>query len=152
MKIESPAFPHGGMIPSLYSCDGENISPELVWKDVPPQTKSLVLLCEDPDAPMGLFVHWIVFNIPASLSGFPAGVSTKELLRLSIKQGRTDFGSIGYGGPCPPSGTHRYFFRLYALDNLLSLAEGSNRAQVLKAMEGHVLSHAELMGTYHRKR
>ncbi len=152
MKISSPAFHDGGFIPSTYTCDGRDISPELVWEDIPSQAKSLVLLCEDPDAPMGLFVHWVVFNIPPSTSGLPQGVSSAELTRLSAKQGRTDFGRIGYGGPCPPSATHRYFFKLYALDTLLSLPEGSTRIQVLKAMEGHILSSAELMGKYQRQR
>lgn len=152
MKIESPAFHHGGSIPSLYTCDGRDISPELIWRDVPSEAKSLVLFCEDPDAPRGLFVHWVVFNIPPSTLGLPQGVTGGELARLGAKQGCTDFGGIGYGGPCPPSGTHRYFFRLYALDTVLAFPEGSSRSQLLKAMEGHILSQAELMGTYHRHR
>ncbi len=152
MKIESPAFSHGGMIPSLYTCDGRDVSPELVWRGVPAKAQSLVLLCEDPDAPGGLFVHWVVFDIPSSVVGFPQNVSGGELARLGAKQGRTDFGGLGYGGPCPPSGTHRYFFRLYALDTVLGLSEGVSRGQVIRAMEGHILDKVELMGTYHRQR
>ncbi|URA09373.1 YbhB/YbcL family Raf kinase inhibitor-like protein [Thermospira aquatica] len=152
MKIESPAFSHGGMIPSLYTCDGRDISPELVWDGVPENSQSLVLLCEDPDAPGGLFVHWVLFDIPPAVKGLPQNVSGNELARLGAKQGRTDFGGIGYGGPCPPSGVHRYFFRLYALGVVLGLPEGATRSQVVRAMDGHILDKAEIMGNYHRQR
>ena len=152
MKIESPGFTNGGFLPSVYSCDGRDISPELRWSGVPSQAKSLVHLCEDPDAPGGMFVHWVVFNIPVSASGLPEGVSSQELQKIGAKQGRTDFGRIGYGGPCPPSGVHRYFFKLYAITTTLSLPEGCTRKDVLKAIEGHIVANAEIMGKYQRKR
>jgi len=146
MKLKSSAFEHGGMIPSAYTCDGRDVSPPLEVTDVPPGTASLALVMDDPDAPGGTFDHWIVWNIPPETRVFPEGTEPSGV------QGRTDFGKLGYGGPCPPSGVHRYMFRLYALDTKLDLPEGSRKADVLKAMQGHVLAEALLQGNYSRKR
>jgi len=146
MELKSSAFEHGGMIPSAYTCDGRDVSPPLEVTDVPPGTASLALVMDDPDAPGGTFDHWIVWNIPPETRVFPEGTEPSGV------QGRTDFGKLGYGGPCPPSGVHRYMFRLYALDTKLDLPEGSRKADVLKAMQGHVLAEALLQGNYSRKR
>ncbi len=144
MKIESPDFKEGKQIPSDFTCDGKNISPELVFKDVPANAKSLALIMDDPDAPRGTFTHWVVWNIPSNAKGISRGE------KIKYAQGMSDFGRTGYGGPCPPSGTHRYFFKLYALDTVLGLEEGSSRSDLEKAMKGHVIAEAKLMGTYQR--
>lgn len=144
MKLESEDFEEGKSIPKEFTCDGDDISPKLVFKDIPEEAKSLALIMDDPDAPGSTFVHWIVWNIPPD---------TKEILKgekITYLQGRTGFGSKKYGGPCPPSGTHRYFFKLYALDTMLSLGEESTKAELKEAMEGHVVSEVSLMGTYQR--
>lgn len=150
MTVQSPAFANGGEIPAKYGCRGEDISIPLLFRNVPEGTKSLALIMEDPDAPMGLFVHWIVYNIPADLGGFPEGVPPTPTLDLGIRQGVNDFRKIGYGGPCPPDRPHRYFIRLFALDVPLPLEPGLSRTQLLEAMEGHVIAEAELMGIYAR--
>lgn len=143
MNLSSPAFQNNGKIPVKYTCDGENINPPLIISDIPNKTKSLVLIVDDPDAPMGTWLHWTVFNIDPK---------TKEISENSIPSGAlegiTDFGSIGYGGPCPPSGTHRYFFKLYALDIKLDLSSGVSKEEIEKAIEGHILDKAELIGLY----
>lgn len=151
MIIESPAFKNGDLIPSKYTCEGADISPEMHWSGAPKETKSFTLICDDPDAPMGVFTHWVIFNIPASEKGLKEGVETKATLPNGSIQGRTDFGRIGYGGPCPPSGTHRYRFRVYALDTNLNLPAGSTKQQVLKAMQDHILAEAEIVGLYSRR-
>lgn len=143
MKIESPDFKEGKPIPSEFTCDGANISPALVFKDVPEEAKSLALIMDDPDAPMGTFVHWVVWNIPPDTKKVSKGE------KVSYPQGRNDFGKLRYGGPCPPSGTHRYFFKLYALDVMLGLKEAT-KAELEEAMENHVVAEAKLMGTYQR--
>lgn len=145
MKFTSTAFEHDGPIPSLYTCDGRNINPPLQCHDYPAGTTSLAIIMDDPDAPSGDFVHWTVWNIPPALECFQVGVAP-----TGVTEGVTDFGRTGYGGPCPPSGTHRYHLRLYALDTMLDLAASTTKADLLKAMEGHVLGHAVLVGTYKR--
>jgi len=151
LLIESPTFKNGERIPSRNTCDGADVSPELQWKDAPKNTKSFALISDDPDAPMGVFTHWVIFNIPPSESGLEEGVETKPTLPNRSVQGKTDFGRIGYGGPCPPSGTHRYMFHLYALDTNLNLPTGSTKEQVVREMQSHVLGEAEIVGLYSRR-
>ncbi len=146
--LASTAFKEGEMIPKKFTCDGPDVSPPLEWRSAPAQTKSLALIVEDPDAPMGIWVHWVIFDIPPASSGLPEHVSTDKTLPDGAVQGRNDFRKIGYGGPCPPSGTHRYFFLLYALDTVLKLPAGSTKAELVRAMEGHVVGRAQLMGRY----
>jgi Raf kinase inhibitor-like YbhB/YbcL family protein len=146
MKITSSAFQQGGNIPSKFSCDGANTSPPLQISDVPSGAKSLVLVVDDPDAPSGLFTHWTVWNIPPQTSTVAEGSTPKGV------QGTNDFGRSGYGGPCPPSGTHRYYFKILALDRELDLPSGAKRSQLDAAMKGHVIAQGELMGRYSRKK
>jgi Raf kinase inhibitor-like YbhB/YbcL family protein len=151
IKIMSSAFEQDGMIPSKYTCDGADISPPLQWDAVPEDTKSIALINDDPDAPMGTWVHWVLYNLPADTRELAEDIPPEETLPNGAKQGITDFGRIGYGGPCPPGGTHRYFFRIYALDTQLALEAGASKSQLLKAMEGHILAQGELMGKYKRQ-
>jgi len=150
IKINSPAFEDGGMIPSKFTCDGPDVSPALEWESVPENAKTLAIICDDPDAPMGTWVHWVIFNIPAGLGGLEEDVPADEVLPSGAIQGKNDFRRIGYGGPCPPSGTHRYFFKICALDTELDLKPGATKSQVLEAMESHILAQGELMGRYSR--
>jgi Raf kinase inhibitor-like YbhB/YbcL family protein len=150
LKVTSSAFSEGGMIPRQYTCDGPDISPELSWEGVPEGTRSLALICDDPDAPAGTWVHWVLFNIPAGEKGLPAEIASKAALSNGSLQGTNDFGRLGYGGPCPPRGTHRYYFKLYALDIVLPLNAGAKKAQVEAAMAGHILAQVQLMGKYKR--
>ncbi len=150
MTLTSPAFINGGEIPAKYGCRGEDISIPLAFRNVPEGTKSLALIMEDPDAPGGLFVHWVIYDMPADLGGLPEGVPPVSELDLGIRQGVNDFGKIGYGGPCPPDRPHRYFLRLFALDIEPAAEAGLSRAQLLRRMEGHVLAEADLMGIYAR--
>ena len=150
MVLTSTAFEEGEMIPKKYTCDGSNISPPIKWDSVPPQAKSLALIADDPDAPMGTWVHWVIFNIPPSLSGLPESIPPKDSLPNGSLQGKNDFRNSGYGGPCPPGGTHRYFFKLYALDIMLQLKPGCTKADLLKAMQGHIVAEGQLMGKYSR--
>jgi Raf kinase inhibitor-like YbhB/YbcL family protein len=143
MVITSPAFTEGEAIPIQFSCDGENVSPELIWTGIPEGTASLVLIVDDPDAPVGTWDHWILFNLPPDLAGLPQGGTAGT-------DGSNSWDRTGYGGPCPPGGTHRYFFKLYALDTTLDLPTGSYKAAIEAALEGHTLAYAELMGTYSR--
>jgi len=145
MKIESPAFGSNQYIPSKYTCEGDNVNPPLRFIGVPESAKSLVLIVDDPDAPMGTWVHWTVWNISPKVQEIPED-STPE----GAVEGVTDFGKPGYGGPCPPSGTHRYFFKLFALDTTLSLDSSARASEVEKAMEGHIIEKAELVGLYER--
>jgi Raf kinase inhibitor-like YbhB/YbcL family protein len=145
----STAFADGDMIPVLYTADGQDISPPLSWS-IYPGTSSYVLICEDPDAPVGNWVHWVVYNIPDKVNSFEEGVPGDSTLECCANQGTNSWGSIGYGGPAPPSGTHRYFFRLYALDTMLDLEPGATEAAVRRSMDGHILHTAELMGMYGR--
>ncbi len=151
MDLKSSAFEAGGMIPPTYTCDGSDLSPPLSWSAVPAKAKSLALIADDPDAPRGTWVHWVAWNIPATVHDLPEGVPKRDTLPNGMKQGTTDFRSIGYGGPCPPSGTHRYFFKLYALDATLNLLPSTTKKDLETAMQGHVLAQSELMGKYARK-
>lgn len=152
MKVTSKAFQDGGMIPPQYTCTGANISPPLAWGAVPEQSKSLALVIDDPDAPSKTFVHWVAFNIPANVKEMPENIPAQETLNCfgQGKQGTNDFKKLGYGGPCPPSGTHHYYFKLYALDTELTLDSSATKDQLLKAMEGHVLGEGQLMGRYQK--
>ena len=150
IKITSTAFDEGGMIPRRYTCDGEDVSPPLAWTGVPEGTKSLALICDDPDAPVGTWVHWVLFNLPAGINGLPANVPSDKVIENGGRHGMNDFRKFGYGGPCPPGGTHRYYFKLYALDTEINLDAGITKAQLLKAMEGHILAQGQLMGRYKR--
>jgi Raf kinase inhibitor-like YbhB/YbcL family protein len=150
IKITSTAFDEGSMIPRSYTCDGEDVSPPLAWTGVPEGTKSLALICDDPDAPVGTWVHWVLFNLPADINGLPANVPPDKVIENGGRHGMNDFRKFGYGGPCPPGGTHRYYFKLYALDAEINLDAGINKAQLVKAMEGHILAQGQLMGRYKR--
>lgn len=145
MKISSPAFKHNERIPSKFTCEGEDVNPALMISDVPAEAKSLALIIDDPDAPGKTWVHWVVYNIPAAI---------REIAENSIsgKQGINDFGRLDFGGPCPPSGEHRYFFKLYALDITLNSKEGITKKQLEEAMESHILSQTELVGLYKKTR
>jgi len=144
-------FKQGDVIPSEYTCMGNDISPELSWTGIPEGTESIALIMDDPDAPGGTFVHWILFNISAMTQKLPKAINKGKILSDFSRQGMTDFGDVGYGGPCPPPGKyHRYYFRIYALDKMLELLPGSSRKQVDNAMEGHILAKGELMGIYKR--
>lgn len=149
--IESPAFKNGERIPSVYTCDGEDVSPALVWQNPPQGTKSLAIICDDPDAPMGTWVHWIIYEIPPEVTRLEERVPKVDTLPGGIKQGINSWNKIGYGGPCPPAGKpHRYFFKLYALDRNLGGSLGLTKEGLLQAMEGHVVAKAELIGLYSR--
>jgi len=152
MKIESPQISNGAMIPASYTCDGKDISPPLTWKDAPSGTKSFALISDDPDAPMGTWVHWVVYNIPPSVTSLEENIPREKELKNGTMQGSNSWPRIGYGGPCPPGGTHRYYFKLYALDTMLDLKPGVDKNQLLKAMAGHILADAQLMGKYKRQR
>ena len=151
ITIECSAFAQNKAIPSKYTCDGPDISPPLAWKNIPEKTKSLVLICDDPDAPVGTWVHWVCYDMPPATTLLPEGVPKSDSIPNGGKQGITDFGSIGYGGPCPPSGTHRYFFKIYALDKELGLPAGKTKKDIEQAMKGHVLAQGQLIGMYSRK-
>ena len=150
MELISSAFDEGGMIPSKYTCDGVDVSPPLKWGALPDGTKSLALICDDPDAPMGTWVHWVYYDIPVKANDLPEGIAPDERPAPGGVQGINDFRRTGYGGPCPPGGTHRYYFKLYAIDSLLNLSPGATKKQVLKAMENHIIGHVQLMGKYKR--
>ena len=151
IQITSSAFSEGGPIPKKYTCDAEDASPPLAWSGVPAGAKSLALIADDPDAPMGTWVHWVIFNLPPTLTGLSEGITKASQVGGGAIQGNNDFRRIGYGGPCPPRGKqHRYFFKLYALDTSLALKAGSSKADLEKAMRGHVLAQGQLMGTYSR--
>jgi len=151
LSLRSVAFESGSRIPRTYTCDGRDVSPPLRWDNAPQGTKSFALICDDPDAPMGTWVHWVIYNIPADTDRLPEAVASTEQLDSGALQGGNDFGRIGYGGPCPPRGKpHRYFFRLYALDAKLSAAAHLTKKGLLKQMEGHILETAEYFGLYGR--
>ncbi|MFP3976169.1 MAG: YbhB/YbcL family Raf kinase inhibitor-like protein [Dehalococcoidia bacterium] len=152
LPISSSAFNEGEGIPDMYTCNGQDISPPLTWKNVPIGTKALTLIVDDPDALGGAFTHWIVFNIPADSRELPAAIPSQDRLLGGALQGKNGFGKTGYGGPCPPPGpAHRYRFTLYALDKPPDLKAGAARKQVLDAMEGTVLAQGQLTGTYKRQ-
>jgi Raf kinase inhibitor-like YbhB/YbcL family protein len=150
LKIESSAFKEGGMIPSKFTCDGEDVSPDLRWSNIPSGTKTFALILDDPDARSGMWVHWVLYNIPVQTTELTEKIPPSKTLPNSSVNGTNDFGKFGYGGPCPPSGAHRYFFKLYALDTLLNLDSGASKKQVLDAMNGHVLAQGQLIGKYQR--
>jgi Raf kinase inhibitor-like YbhB/YbcL family protein len=150
-ELTSSSFTHEESIPSRFTCDGEDVSPALQWGDPPPGTQSFALIMDDPDAPAGTWVHWVLYGLPAQARALPEGVVPDTELADSSRHGENSWGRSGYGGPCPPSGTHRYFFRLYALDTVLDLDSGASKEQLLQAMEGHIVAQTELMGTYSRK-
>ena len=150
-SLHSLAFEMGGAIPRKYTCDGADQSPPLAWSDLPNGTNSLYLVVEDPDAPHGVFTHWVLFNLPPEPAELPAAVAKQTVLTNGACHGRNDFRRGGYGGPCPPHGsTHRYLFRLFALDAPLNLTPGGPPSEVRQAAVGHVLGEAELVGTYGR--
>jgi Raf kinase inhibitor-like YbhB/YbcL family protein len=152
MKLTSTAFQHGASIPAKFTGDGADVSPALAWSDAPEGAKSFALICDDPDAPLGTWVHWVLWNLPASTTTLPEGVEKNRTLPPGTQQGKNDFGNLDYGGPAPPRGKpHRYFFKLYALDAELLLKPGSKKKALVKAMEGHILAESEWMGTYQRR-
>jgi Raf kinase inhibitor-like YbhB/YbcL family protein len=152
LHLTTTAFANGQRIPHRHAFDDDDLSPALQWSDVPPATKSLALICDDPDAPMGTWVHWVIYDLPPSTAGLSEGVPKSPELANGAKQGVNDYNRIGYGGPAPPPGNpHRYFFKLYALDIKPDLKPGLTKKDLLKAMEGHVLAEGQLMGTYQTK-
>jgi Raf kinase inhibitor-like YbhB/YbcL family protein len=151
IRVSSPAFREGGMIPQRYTCDGDDVSPPLSWEAVPEGTKSIALIADDPDAPGGTFVHWVVYDLPADLEGLPENLPRDKGFPVGGEQGVNSTNEIGYMGLCPPSGTHRYFFRVYALDEKLNLPAGETKARLLEAMKGHILGQGQLMGRYKRQ-
>lgn len=150
MQLESDAFTDQSSIPAKYTCDGENISPALTWDAPPSDAQSLALIVDDPDAPGQTFSHWVVYDLPVELRQLSEGLPPQPILLEGGVQGKNDFGRYGYGGPCPPSGTHRYFFQLFALDTLLNLPPGATKEEAIAAMKNHVLAGAELVGRYSR--
>ncbi len=151
MEILSSAFDEGEMIPEKYTCDDIDISLPLKWSSIPEGIKTFAIICDDPDAPMGTWVHWVIYNLPADINELSENIPPSEILTNGAKQGRNDFGKIGYGGPCPPGGTHRYYFKVYALSKELMVESGITKSELLKAMEGHILSEGKLMGRYKRR-
>ena len=147
MKITSPAFAHNGKIPMKYTCDGQGISPPLTFTEIPPEAASLVLICDDPDAPGKIFVDWTAWNVDPKTTQIDEGQKFE-----GVVEGQTSFGKSGYGSPCPPSGTHRYFFKLYALDKSLDLSPQGTKMQLEQAMENHILDQSELIGLYSREK
>lgn len=151
MQLTSSAFSEGSPIPAKYTCTDKNISPPLKWSGVPANTKSLALITDDPDAPMGTWVHWVLYDLPATTSELPEDVAKSQYVAGGARQGLNSFKHLGYGGPCPPPGkAHRYFFKLYALDTQLELKPGASKKEVESAMDRHVLAEGQLMGTYKR--
>lgn len=151
IQLTSTAFSEGQLIPKRYTCDAEDASPPLAWSGIPAEAQSLVLIADDPDAPVGTWVHWVIYDLPADLNGLPEGVAKTLTVPDIGTQGRNDFGKPGYGGPCPPKGKpHRYFFKIYALERLLNLKPGATKADLEKAMQGHILAKGQLIGTYSR--
>jgi Raf kinase inhibitor-like YbhB/YbcL family protein len=149
--LTSSSFPSAGDIPRKFTCDGVDVSPELSWSNAPQGTKSFALIADDPDAPVGTWVHWVLYDLAPATDHLPEGVNKVAAPPSGGHQGRNDFHKTGYGGPCPPAGKpHRYFFKLYALDTLLNLGPDRTKADVEKAMQGHILAHAEYMGKYKR--
>lgn len=151
IELKSAAFEEGAMIPKLYTCDGKDISPPLSWSGVPAGAKSIALIMDDPDAPRGTWVHWVLFNIPPDTKSLAENAPRAPSLPNGAKHGANSWPKLGYGGPCPPGGTHRYYFKAYALDTILALESGITKSQLLKAMEGHILAEGQLMGRYTRK-
>lgn len=150
MELTSSSFVHEGTIPSKHTCDGKNISPPLSWQGAPRETRSFALICDDPDAPMGTWVHWVFYDIPAEVTSLPENVARQQEITGLGKNGKNTSRRWGYDGPCPPSGTHRYYFKLYALDDNLNLKAGLTKEELLQVIKGHTLAEAQLMGRYKR--
>ena len=151
VSVSSTAFKEVDKIPVKYTCDGQDISPPLVWSEPPQKTQSCALIVDDPDAPGGVFTHWVLYNLPANVHQLGEGIHTQERLENGALQGKNDFGRIGYRGPCPPRGpTHRYRFTIYALDKSLDLKPAASKKQLLNAIKGHILAQGQLIGTYQR--
>lgn len=150
-QLSSSAFKDGELIPRRHTCEGDDLSPPLHWTVPPAATKSFALVADDPDAPAGTWVHWVIYNLPLDLRGLPEGIPAKDHLPDGALQGINDFKRLGYGGPCPPPGKpHRYYFKLYALDAALNMKSRATKAQVLEACKGHILGEAQLMGRFAR--
>ncbi|MFC1854805.1 YbhB/YbcL family Raf kinase inhibitor-like protein [Candidatus Dependentiae bacterium] len=149
INVSSSAFSDGDTLPINYTCEGKDISPPISWSNLPPNTKSVALVCDDPDAPMGTWVHWVLFNIPVNVTSLEEGVD--ETTISGVVRGNNSWNRVGYGGACPPSGKHRYIFRVYAFDTTLSIKEGSTKIELADAMKGHVLGEGELMSKYARR-
>ncbi len=152
MEITSTAFAQGELIPKKYTCDDVNISPPLKWHGAPTGTKSFALIADDPDAPIGTWVHWVLFNLPADVRELAENFPPKKNFENGAAHGKNDFGKYGYGGPCPPGGTHRYYFKLYALDDKLDLQPGCTKKDLLQTIKNHTLAESQLMGKYKRQR
>lgn len=152
IEITSTAFAPGALIPVQQTCDGKDLSPALAWEGIPADTQSIVIIAEDPDAPLKPFTHWVLYDLPPKIRQLPAGLPPQPFLETGGGHGKNDFGRYGYGGPCPPNGTHRYIFRLYAIDKLLDLPAGATKTEVLAAIAGHVKATGELMGKYSRQK
>ncbi|MGD2152646.1 MAG: YbhB/YbcL family Raf kinase inhibitor-like protein [Gemmatimonadales bacterium] len=151
IEVTSTAFEDGGFIPVRHTCQGEDVSPPLGWANVPAEAKSLALICDDPDAPRGTWVHWVIYDIPPGFTGLAEAIPPHEVTPDGAKQGLNDFNRLGYGGPCPPpGGPHRYFFKLYALDIEPGLPAGATKADLLRVIKGHVLAEGQLVGKYER--
>jgi hypothetical protein len=151
LEIKSSAFAKGGDIPRKFTCDAQDLSPALTWSEPPKGTQSFALIMDDPDAPVGTWVHWVLYDLRATVRSLPEGVLKDALLADGAQLGKNSWDRIGYGGPCPPPGpAHRYFFKLYALDGKTNLRAGATKAELEKAMHGHILAQAELMGRYQR--
>lgn len=150
MNLISSTFEPFGEIPRRHTCQGEDVSPPLIVTGVPPKAKSLALICDDPDAPQGTWVHWLLYDLPPSTNAIPENIPPVETVLGGAKQGINDFGKLGWGGPCPPHGYHRYYFKGYALDTVLNLPPKLGKEEVLKAMQGHVIDQAELIGRYRK--
>ncbi len=151
ISLKSPAFDDGKPIPKKYTCDGDGASPPLTWSGLPAGTVSVALICDDPDAPMGTWVHWVLYGVPATQDSLEESLPTKPELPNRARQGVNDSRGTGYGGPCPPPGkTHRYFFKIYALNADIGLKPGATKKQLLDAMKGHIIGEGQLMGTYKR--
>ncbi|MGD1212138.1 MAG: YbhB/YbcL family Raf kinase inhibitor-like protein [Candidatus Acidiferrales bacterium] len=147
--LTTTSFRSGGPIPKKFTCDGEDVSPALSWPDPPAETKSLAVIVDDPDAPAGTWVHWVLYDLPAEMRELPEGTPKDRSLPGGAQQGRNDFGKIGYNGPCPPRGAvHRYFFKLYALKSKTGLTPGATKSELERAMKGHILAQAELIGKF----
>jgi Raf kinase inhibitor-like YbhB/YbcL family protein len=150
-ELTSSAFKPSQAIPKEYTCDGADISVPLSWTGTPERTKAFALIVDDPDAPRGTWVHWVLYDIPADVEELSAGIGREQTLQNGSKQGKNDFGKVSYGGPCPPAGpAHRYFFKLYALDQATGLQPNATKQRLVDAMKGHVLAETQLIGTYKR--
>jgi Raf kinase inhibitor-like YbhB/YbcL family protein len=151
LQVTSTAFHEGGMIPARYTADGADVSPPLKFEGAPVTAKTIAVICDDPDAPRGTWVHWVLYNLPATVTELPEHVPAQPAASNGMRQGVNDFGTVGYRGPAPPSGTHRYYLRVYALNTTLDLSPRATKAQLEKAMVGRIVAHGELMGKYSRE-